>query len=171
MEIKFYPRKQNVYTNLNKRMNMKITILIAIVFCVGTHHLSAQVSSPTPIQVKVTALNQKYPLLFDTNSTAREAKCVQAVGQLKDDAELAALKTQLDAARNASVSDSAKIVKLSQDLQKKQFEKIAGLYPELQTYLEAKANHQKERLALMKEYANDLVAYQAIVDGTKQKKQ
>lgn len=42
------------------------------------------------MQAKVTALNQKYAVLFDAESGAKEAVCARVVARLNEDTELVA---------------------------------------------------------------------------------
>jgi hypothetical protein len=140
--------------------------------------------SQTPAQ-KATALNQKYAVLFDAGSDAREAKAEAAMKQLKDDAELIALKAQIKetidnlpggdspsgSKRLLSPENAAKLAELNQKLQKRQLEKIVALHPELAPYLEAKAKHDQERAVLMREYAGNAAAVKEIAENTKRKKQ
>jgi len=150
---------------------MKTIMIIALALSASLNLAVAQeVPASAAVQGKVAALNQKYPVLFDAESDAKEALCEAAIAQLKDDAELATLKSNLNAALAASPRDSAQISSCSQALQAKQFEKIVALRPEVRAYLEAKANHQRERAALLREYANDAAAQRVIAEGTKRKR-
>ncbi|MEW6305062.1 MAG: hypothetical protein AB1705_16420 [Verrucomicrobiota bacterium] len=151
---------------------MKTHLAIATAVLLSLISVHAQNVAPSTNRLSVEQplgeIKAKRPLLRDAGAHAKETKAKEALLQLQNDPELAALRNRLAKASNpafAKPEQHGEAGKISEELVQKEFEKIVALHPELKDYLQARLDQRKELMSLLGQHAHDPAARAKILQA------